>query len=472
MTERKQKNLKPKSMLWLVAALAWPTMLEQLMQTAVQYVDTVMVSTLGDGATAAVGSTTTVNWLVNSTISAIGVGFLAYISQAFGRGEDDKARRASAQSILAVLVVGTVFSALTMGLSGVVPVMMRVAPEIRSAASGYFFILYSTTLFRTANIIFGTVLRAAGDTKRPMIAGVLMNLVNVVLNYFLIYPTRESVIFGKTVTLHGAGWGINGAAAASAIAFACGGILLTVCLYKHKKISFKGYSIKPDASVLKPCLRVAFPNMLQRFLISFGYVAFASMINSLGQASTTAHTVANTVESAFYIPGWGLQTAAATIAGNAWGADDRNKIKNLVKTTSFVEAGLMIITGTALFFTAPLLVGLFSKDAEVIGLGGTVLKMVALSEPFYGIAIVLEGVMQGVGNTKTPFWFNVAGMWGIRILGTFIATQFCGGGLVSAWAFMIGHNVFLFISFLLLHITGKWQPKRAPQLPETQKHGD
>lgn len=460
-----KETAKPKKMLWLVAALAWPTMLEQFMQTAVQYVDTAMVGSLGTSATAAVGSTSTVNWLIGSTVSAIGVGFLAYISQAFGRGEADKARRASAQSVLAVLVAGVIFTALAMGLSPVVPVWMQADPSIRDAASGYFLILYSTMLFRAANIIFGTVLRAAGDTKKPMYAGLAVNIVNIILNYFLIYPTRTAIVFGNEVTLHGAGWGINGAAAASAIAYALGGILVTLALWRHKKISFKGYSIKPDASVLKPCLKVAFPNMVQRFFISFGYVAFASMINSLGEISSAAHTVANTVESAFYIPGWGMQTAAATIAGNAWGAGDSKKLKNLVKTTSLAEFTLMVVSGGILFFTAPYLAGIFSSDAEVVELGSAVLKMVALSEPFYGIAIVLEGVMQGVGNTKTPFLFNVLGMWGIRIFGTFIFTQLLEYGLISAWGCMIAHNVFLFISFTALYFTGKWKPKRK-LLPE------
>lgn len=446
-------------MLWLVASLAWPTMLEQLMQTAVQYIDTAMVGTLGTGATAAVGSTSTVNWLLGSTLSALGVGFLAYISQAFGKGDGENARRASAQSVLAVLVSGVAFTLLATGLSPFVPVWMQVDPRIRSAASGYFLILYSTMLFRAANIIFGTVLRAAGDTKTPMFAGLAVNVLNIILNYFLIYPTRTAVIFGGEVVLHGAGWGINGAAAASAAAYALGGILVTAALYRHKRISFKGYSIKPDMSVLKPCLKVAFPNMVQRFLISFGYVAFASMINSLGEVSSAAHTVANTVESAFYIPGWGMQTAAATIAGNAWGTGDDKKLKSLVKTTAIAEFALMAVSGGALFFTAPYLAGLFSGDPAVLGLCSAVLKMVALSEPFYGIAIVLEGVIQGVGNTKTPFVFNVLGMWGIRIAGTFVFVKLLNYGLITAWGCMIAHNIFLFISFTAVFLSGKWRPK-------------
>ena len=104
------KNKMSKGLLSVILALAWPTMLEQLLNTAVQYIDTAMVGTLGTEATAAVGSTTTVNWLIGSTVSAIGVGFLAFISQALGAGENEKAKRASAQAILAVLVCGVVFA--------------------------------------------------------------------------------------------------------------------------------------------------------------------------------------------------------------------------------------------------------------------------------------------------------------------------------------------------------------------------
>ena len=97
----------------------------------------------------------------------------------------------------------------------------------------------------------------------------------------------------------GAGWGVQGAAAASAIAYTIGGIAITVKLWKHTDISPKGQSFLPDSAVLRPCLKVAVPNMFQRFATSLGYVAFASMINSLGETATAAHTIANTVESAF-----------------------------------------------------------------------------------------------------------------------------------------------------------------------------
>lgn len=450
---RLKKNL-PWEMLPAIFALAWPTMLEELLQTAVQYIDTAMVGTLGTQATAAVGATSTVNWLVISTISALGIGFLSYISQACGAGDIRKVARTSAQAVLTVLVCGMLFTALTLGLSRYVPVWMQVDPAIQSLTARYFFILYTPMLFRTATIIFGTLLRATGDSKTPMRVGILVNCVNVVLNFLLIYPRRTWL----GIPLWGADLGVIGAALASAVSFVVGGVCMTVALWKHPMLSPKGQSILPDAEILRPCLKIALPNALQRFGTSLGYVAFASMINSIDEVATAAHTIANTVESAFYIPGYGMQTAAATLAGNALGARDNGRAGKLARMILFVETVLMILSGGLLFAFAPQMMSLFSKDQQVILLGAIVLKMVALSEPFYGVAIIIEGMMHGMGNTMLPFLFSISGMWGIRIVGTFLCTQILGLGLVSAWACMIGHNMALFTAFLICYLSGKWNP--------------
>ena len=447
-----------RTMIATILSLAWPTMLEQLMQTAVQYIDTAMVGSLGTHATAAVGATSTVNWLIGSSISALGIGFLSFIARAYGAGDKKAASKAVSQAVIVTVIAGAFFTALTLGLSGMVPVWMQVDPAIQDLASRYFFILYLPMLPRTATIIFGTALRAAGDTKTPMKVGIWVNVINVVLNFLLIYPTRQLTLLGLTFTMPGAGMGVLGAAAASAIAFAYGGIRITWVLWKHPLISPRGASFRPDMAILKPCMKVALPNMLQRFGTSLGYVAFASMINSLGEVSTAAHTIANTVESAFYIPGYGMQTAAATLAGNAYGAQDKNRMNELARMFLPLEIGLMILSGGALFALAPPLVGIFSHSAEVMALAVTVLRMVALSEPFYGFSIIVEGMMFGVGNTKQPFVFNILGMWGIRIVGTFMCTQLLHFGLISAWACMIAHNLLLFSLFLRCYLTKKWNP--------------
>ena len=99
------KSRLPWEMVPVIFALAWPTMMEQFLGTAVQYIDTAMVGALGTQATAAVGATTTVNWLIGSTISALGVGFLAFVSRACGAGDMERARKAASQAVLTALVL-------------------------------------------------------------------------------------------------------------------------------------------------------------------------------------------------------------------------------------------------------------------------------------------------------------------------------------------------------------------------------
>ena len=450
------------SYLPVIFTLAWPTMLEEILSTAVQYIDTAMVGSLGTKATAAVGSTSTVNWLVYSTVYALGVGFLAYISQAMGRGDSDRVKKAVMQAMITAAVMGTVFTVLVLSVSKAVPVWMNVDEEIRDLAARYFFVLYLPMLPRTANMILGTVLRASGDTKTPMRVGLSMNAINLALNMILIKPTRVVSFLGKEFTVFGAGMGVIGAAAASAVSYLYGGIAIIISIFRHEEISPKGLPVRIEWEIMGPCLKTAIPNMFQRFGSSLGYVVFASMINSLGGISTAAHTIANTVESAFYIPGFGMMAAAATLTGNAIGAGDKEKLRSISRMTILCEVVMMVFTGSLLFIFAPKMVSIFSKDAEVITLCSTVLRMVACSEPFFGVSNVLEGMLQGAGDTKCSFAVNIIAIWTVRILGTFICTRLLGLGLEAAWACMIAHNMTTFLCYTVYYRKGKW----AHPIPE------
>ena len=152
-----------------------------------------------------------------------------------------------------------------------------------------------------------------------------------------------------------------------------------------------------------------------------------------------------------------MQTAAATLSGNARGAQDDERLHRLSNTIIPMEISLMLVSGGMLFVFAPVLMRIFTQDPQVLSLGTTVLRMVAVSEPFYGVPIVLEGMMQGLGKTMIPFVFNIIGMWGVRIVGTFICTQLLGLGLIAAWGCMIAHNLLLFVLYIALFSSGKWK---------------
>ena len=170
-----------------------------------------------------------------------------------------------------------------------------------------------------------------------------------------------------------------------------------------------------------------------------------------------------------------MQTSAATLSGNGYGAKDHERLKRLGSTVLPLEIGLMIVSGTLLFIFAEPLIRIFSRDESFVQLGTTVLRMVAVSEPFYGIPIVVEGLMQGVGKTVAPFVYNVIGMWAVRIAGTFVCTQLLGLGLVAAWGCMIGHNLLLCVFFTFHYLSVRWDPfvseKYSPVLSGNSQGG-
>lgn len=455
--------MKNKKLIFAIIALAWPTILEQAMQSAVQYVDYAMVGKVGTEAIAAVGVTSTVTWLVNSPLWALGTAFLACVAISVGAGERDKVRAYASQAVSVSLILGAVMTVITVGLSPFVPVWMNAESDIAPKAAVYFGIVCAPMVLRALLYVLGGVMRGAGDTRTPMIVNVGVNLLNVILNYLLIYDTHK--VGG--ITVPGAGLGVTGAAIATAASFAFGGLAMTVLLYRHKAASPRGMSIKPDMKILRPCFRIALPNVFQSLIVMSGQTLFASMVNSLGTVAVTAHSTALTAESAFYIPGYGMKAAASALMGQAYGAKDAQRMKSLGRLFLIIEIMLMCLTGSTLFIAAERIMRIFSSDARVIELGTTVLRMVAVSEPVYGVAIILEGMFFGVGDTLYPSIYEACCMWGVRIAGTFVTVKLLKMGLPAAWGCMIAHNSALAVCMMIHYVRGRWNPLNAGTMRPT-----
>ena len=443
-----------------IVTLAWPTLLEQMLQTLVQYIDAAMVGRIGADATATVGMSTSVTWLVNGPLFAMGIGFMAFISRCMGAKSYKDVKRASVQSVLVTMVAGVVVGVLTLLISPVLPVWMGVEEKIRHDASLYFAIICLPMLFRSAIIIFGAVLRAVGDTKTPMLVNVCMNIVNIILNYIFIYDTRMIQIAGKNVKMFGFGYGAVGAGIGTAVSFVVGGILMTIALYKNFYVSPKGCKIRPERTILAPCIGVGLPVAMERMATCLGHVVFASLVTGLGTVAFAAHSIALTVEQAFYIPGYGMQTASATLAGNAIGANDQKRLQALTRMLITMILVVMTASGALLFLFAPQLLSIFTKEHEVIALGTVVLRMVAVSEPMFGVLVILEGIFNVVGDTVKPFYYALFSMWGVRVFLTFLCVHVFHLGLYAVWGCMIANNVCLGSLFIIRYFRGEWNPLR------------
>lgn len=446
-----------RTLLATIVALAWPAMVEQALQTVVQYADSAMVGRLGVQATAAVGLTTTVTWLVGSPLWSLGTGILACIARAFGAKDDRTVRSAAMQAIWLSLIAGGVMTVVTQFLAPRLPGWLNADPEIRREGYIYFAIVCAPMIFRALSTILGSALRASGDTRTPMLVNLGMNAINIVLNFFLIFPSRTMTVLGRSIFVPGAGWGVIGAAVATAISVTFSGTMMLVKVLQSKTLSPRGMKAAWDGPVMKRCVQVGLPVALQNIGVFSGQVVFSAQITALGKTALATHSIAITAEQAFYIPGFGMEAAASTLCGIALGERDEKKLDKVSRTTLLISVLLMTITGAVLFAFPQFMMSIFTADPQVIAGGGQILRIVACSEPLYAAMILFGGIYHGVGETKYPFIVSLAAMWVVRVLGTLICLNVFGLGLRAVWLCMVGDNVARAVLLGVPYFTGRWK---------------
>lgn len=418
--------------------LAIPVILEEILTMLLQYVDMAMVGRLGAAATASVSLTETVNWLIGNIFASIGVATVAIISSSYGAGDFDKIKRVSNQVVLYVLASGLFVGALAVGLSPVIPVWMQADVAIRAQASEYFRIISIPIVFRAATIICASALRAVKDTRTPMLVNLLSNIVNVILNYILIYKVAL---------------GVKGAAISTAISSIICGLAMFALMMKNSNLRTTIRS-KVEKPIMKETVKIGFPVMATTMVSCFGHVVFASLVSSMGTTVFAAHSIALSAETIFYLPGYGLRSATSTLIGISVGENSYDKFKTVVRQSVLLTVGMMTFTGLILFITASQIMAIFSPDKEVIALGARVLRLVAVSEPIFGLMIVSEGIYYGMGQTKTAFIVTTIGSWGIRIVSTVICVYVLHTGLFEIWICMLADNTFRALAMAIPLFTG------------------
>lgn len=440
---KKWVNLRPdKAVLAMLLTLAWPTILENLLETILQYVDTAMVGHLGAQATATVSLTSTYTWLIQSVIGALGVGFLSYIARAVGEKDQGKIRKASRHAMIMAVFAGGILLAITLWMAPHMPVWMGAEKAIHADATRYFIFINLPMIFRAATIIFASAIRATGDTKTPMIVNVWVNVINIGLNYVFIYLLEQGAV---------------GAGMATMVSYTIGGLLMTVVFLRNPRLDVLGKGTSPmqvtgvaqtdrnlpvtTRQVLMAILAISLPVVMTRLASCLGHVVFTSFVSSMDTITYAAHAIAITAEEIFYIPGYGMMAATSTLIGHAIGEKNKKKEKDVKIVSIALIFGLMCITGILLFIGAHGMMSIFTKDPQVIAIGTRLLRMVAFTEPVFGTSAVMEGIYNGMGRTRYPLVVELISMWGVRVVGTYLCVRVFGLGITAVWIMMICNNV-------------------------------
>lgn len=427
------KTQSPSKILFM---LAWPTIIEQLLLTLVSYVDAAMVGRIGVDATAAVAVGMNYVWLVYGVVMGIGVGFSVMVANAIGEGNNDKAKEIIRQAVITMLIFGLLVVAFTeIIISPNLATWMGADNSIHRDIEDYVSIVGYALIFQIFLSVAGAIIRGSGNARTPMIYNVANNILNIVFNYFLIYPTRQISLGFIDIPMWGMGLGIKGAALGTALAAVISGSLMLLTLFYGKstvRISF-GDKFRLNKVIILAMIALAIPVAFERTVQQGGQMVGTVLVTGLGNTALAAHQLANIAESICFLPPYAFSVASMTLIAQSLGAKDRELAKIFAKLSIKYGMIVMIISSALLFILAPQLMGLLIKDAAVISLGAAVLRIQAMTEPCLGFTNIVSGIIKGAGDTKTPFYISFIGMWIVRTLPAIILIKVFNMGLFGLW---------------------------------------
>ncbi len=431
--------------------VAIPSIVENLANVIVGFADTIMVATLGTVATASVGINSTVTWFIMSFSTLFAVGTTVQVAQSIGANNKTRAERAAINGLSTGLIGFVIIFILIFLLSPFIPKWLGAESEILPDAISYLRIWTLGIIPMFLGRVASSILRALGNTRVPMLIAFFINILNIIINFFLIYTTRLVTIpiLNIEMTIWGAGLGVKGAAIATSFSNALGGIIMLYLLFDGSQIiRLKLKNLMNFERVLIGHItRTGAPASGQHLVTNFGQVLYQKMVSSLGTVQIAAHHLATTAESVSFMPASGFSVAATTLVGQSLGAKNKYDAEVYGKVFFILSLFFGTVSGILLYTFPRQLMSIFSNDMAVINEGVGALRIIAFVQPLFNATIVLTGILRGAGDTKVPLYAAIGGMWFVRLISAYIFINIFKWGLSGAW---IGMALDLAVRFLIV----------------------
>ncbi|UAL46646.1 MATE family efflux transporter [Sutcliffiella horikoshii] len=442
-----------------ILLLSIPAVIDNFFQTILGFVDTLFVSQLGLIEVSAVGVTNAILAVYFAVFMSIGVAANVFIAKNTGAGNDKKAGKVAQQSILLAVIIGILFGLISLLFAESLLKLMGVSEEVLTPAASYFRIVAVPSVFISLMFVLSSILRGAGDTKSPMKISIFINLLNIALDYILIF-----------------GWffvpalGLEGAAYATLIARLVGVAGLLWYLGRSNDMKFSLSYWRPDKEVQYQLLALGTPAAGERLVMRIGQVRYFGMIVALGTNTFAAHQIAGNIEIFSYMIGYGFATAATTLVGQRLGANDLAGAKKYADFCVLIGVGAMTILGLMLFFLAEWAAGFFTKDIQVIQQITIALQIDAFIQPILAVVLILTGVFHGGENTRFPMYVTAIGIWLIRTVGVYLLGIYIGLGIAGVWIAIGLDNLFRAVLLGLKYKNNSWMKLQSKEVEEfTQK---
>ena len=443
----------------LIVSLSIPSILAQISATVMFFIDASMVGHLGAKASAAIGIVETTGWLMGGLASAANMGFSVQVAHAVGANDFKRAQRVLRQSLVCCALWSLMMTVIALAISVPLPYWLGGTEEIAHDATLYFAIFGLAGIFFQMEGLAGSMLKCSGNMKIPSMLNINMCVMDVVFNYLFIY------IFDM---------GVAGAAIGTGLAMMItAALMLYFLLYRsemlgilrgrkipgHDSVPLSWDKFKPQADIVGNAFKIGAPMGLQHMLMGSAQVVSTLIVAPLGTVAIAAHSLAITVESLCYMPGFGIAEAATTLVGQSFGAGKRALTRQFAGMSVGLGMLVMTLMGLLMYVFAPELMSLMTPVDEIIAVGAKCLRIEAFAEPMFAAAIVCNGVFVGAGDTLKPAIMSLLSMWGVRL--TSAAVLAGTYGLPGVWTAMAIELSFRGLIFLARLFHGGWMRKLA-----------
>jgi len=432
-----------------VLKLAWPAIVENLLHTMVGVVDTAMVGRLGAYALAAVGLANQVFNISLTVFAAMATGSTALVARYIGAEEPEEAAEVARQSLVVGILISGFVTAALLALGHVLLRLLfpRAEEAVLYHGGLYVRIVAAAQVLNYFLIIINGVLRGAGDTTTPMRITALVNAQNVVLNACLIYGLGP---FPRM--------GVAGAAVATAVSQATGGLLAVRHLLRSDQVAVRlSDSFRPNSSMIRRIMNIGVPAGIEQGIMRVAQLVYTMVVSSLGTVAYAAHQVALNAESISFMPGSGFAVAATTLVGQNLGAGKPEEAERAGYEARLMAVIVMSIMGAVFLLIPGPIVRIFSADPEVMRQAVACLRLVAVSQPALATIMVLAGGLRGAGDTRAIVKITLSGFILVRIFSAYVLAVVLNMGLIGAW---IGMVVDLFFRSYLVSRrfrSGQWK---------------
>lgn len=429
--------------------MAWPAVCESFFIALAGMVDSLMVSSMGASAVAAVGLTTQPKFMGLALFFAMNVSVSALVARRRGEKNQRSANQILLVAILFVIVATVVISSACVMWANEIINFCGSAPETHEPAVIYYRIIMGCMIFNVLSMVINAAQRGSGNTMIAMRTNIVSNVVNIIANYLLIQGHLGFPALG-----------IAGAAIATVFGTVIACIMSFASLFRRDGFVSIYYimeqQIRPALEPVISIIKLGFSVFIEQILMRVGFMSTAMMAAKMGTNALAAHQVGMNILGLTFSFGDGMQVAAVALIGRSLGEGSPDKAKAYGKTCRMIGLGISCVLAVVYFFGGEWLYHLFFAEQEIVDIGVMIIRIMIIIVLFQVSQVIYIGCLRGAGDTTYTAIASTISVTIIRTSASYFFGFVMGLGMAGIWMGILADQISRFLFASIRFKQGKW----------------